>query len=135
MGTIESQALITIEGLEKAGSRNRLSLCSAVAWATIARCAESVLELSRFPPCHSDPAAAGEESLIISSIARQGKNQRCFASLNVTDAFAWAVAYKMIVSPRAGPTLTMDNFAPVNSEMYLTYFLAAEGSCENFRAE
>ena len=44
-------------------------------------------------------------------------------------------AYKMIVSPRAGPTLTMDNFAPVNSEMYLTYFLAAEGSCENFRAE
>jgi len=44
-------------------------------------------------------------------------------------------AYKMIVSPRAGPTLTMDNFAPVNSEMYLTYFLAADGSCENFRAE
>jgi len=53
----------------------------------------------------------------------------------MTDAFACAVAYKMIVSPRAGPTLTMDNFAPVNSEMYLTYFLAAEGSCENFRAE
>ncbi len=53
----------------------------------------------------------------------------------MTDAFAWAVAYKMIVSPRAGPTLTMDNFAPVNSEMYLTYFLAAEGSCENFLAE
>ena len=53
----------------------------------------------------------------------------------MTDAFARAVAYKMIVSPRAGPTLTMDNFAPVNWEMYLTYFLAAEGSCENFRAE
>jgi hypothetical protein len=46
-----------------------------------------------------------------------------------------AAAYKTIVSPRAGPTLTMDNFAPVNSEMYLTYFLAAEGSCENFRVE
>jgi hypothetical protein len=43
-------------------------------------------------------------------------------------------AHKMIVSRRVGPTLTMDNFAPVNSEMYLTYFLAAEGSCENFRA-
>src|SRR5947207_10186475 len=36
--------------------------------------------------------------------------------------------YKTIVSPRAGPTLIMDNFAPVNSEMYLTYFLAAGGS-------
>ena len=45
-----------------------------------------------------------------------------------------AVAYKTIVSPRAGPTLTMDSFPPVNSEMYLTYFLAAAGSCENFRA-
>jgi hypothetical protein len=45
------------------------------------------------------------------------------------------IDHKTIVSPRAGPTLTMDNFAPVNSEMYLTYFLAAEGSCENFRAE
>ena len=44
------------------------------------------------------------------------------------------VIHKMIVSRRVGPTLTIDNFAPVNSEMYLTYFLAAEGSCENFRA-
>src|SRR5207249_486417 len=43
--------------------------------------------------------------------------------------------YSTIVSPRPGPTLTMDNFPPVNSEMYLTYFLAANGSCENFRAE
>jgi len=43
--------------------------------------------------------------------------------------------YKTIISPRAGPTLTIDNFAPVSSEMYLTYFLAAGGSCENFRAE
>src|SRR5689334_15454860 len=42
--------------------------------------------------------------------------------------------YTIIVSPRAGPTLTIDNFAPVNSEMYLTYFLAAAGSSENFRA-
>jgi hypothetical protein len=41
----------------------------------------------------------------------------------------------MIVSPRAGPTLIIDNFAPVNSEMYLTYFLAAGGSCEKVRAE
>jgi hypothetical protein len=46
-----------------------------------------------------------------------------------------AAAYKTIVSPRAGPTLTIDNFAPVNLEMYLTYFLVAEGSCENFLAE
>jgi hypothetical protein len=45
-----------------------------------------------------------------------------------------APAHKTIVSPRAGPTLTIDNFAPVNSEMYLRYFLAAAGSCENFRA-
>ena len=45
-----------------------------------------------------------------------------------------APAHKTIVSPRAGPTLTIDNFAPVNSEMYLRYFLAAGGSCENFRA-
>ena len=45
-----------------------------------------------------------------------------------------ARTHKMIVSPRVGPTLTIDNFAPVNPEMYLTYFLAAEGSCENFRA-
>jgi hypothetical protein len=39
-----------------------------------------------------------------------------------------------IVSPRAGPTLIIDNFAPVSSEMHLTYLLAADGSCENFRA-
>ena len=45
----------------------------------------------------------------------------------------WRV-YNMIVSPRAGPTLTIESFAPVSSEMYLTYFLAAEGSCENLRA-
>ena len=43
-------------------------------------------------------------------------------------------AHNMIVSPRVGPTLTMESFAPANSEMYLTYFLAAEGSCENLRA-
>ena len=42
--------------------------------------------------------------------------------------------HKTIVSPRAGPTLTMESFAPVNSEMRLTYFLAADGSCENLRA-
>jgi hypothetical protein len=29
----------------------------------------------------------------------------------------------------------MDNFAPVNLEMYLTYFLAAGGSCEKVLAE
>src|SRR4029077_20350994 len=28
--------------------------------------------------------------------------------------------YTMIVSPRSGPTLIIDNFAPVISEMYLT---------------
>ncbi len=44
MGTAESQALITIEGLEKAGSKVAFPLCSAVAWATTARCAKSVLE-------------------------------------------------------------------------------------------
>ena len=43
-------------------------------------------------------------------------------------------AQSVIVWPRSGPTLTIDNFAPVNSEIYLTYFLAAEGSCENFLA-
>src|SRR6516164_284549 len=43
-------------------------------------------------------------------------------------------AHKMIVSPRVGPTLTMESFAPASSEMNLTYFLAAEGSCENLRA-
>ena len=42
--------------------------------------------------------------------------------------------HRTIVSPRAGPTLTIDSFAPVSSEMYLMYFLAAKGSCENFRA-
>src|SRR3954466_16320735 len=42
--------------------------------------------------------------------------------------------HNTIVSPRAGPTLTMESFAPANSEMHLTYFRAAEGSCENFRA-
>ena len=42
--------------------------------------------------------------------------------------------HNMIVSPRAGPTLTIEGFAPASSEMYLTYFLAAEGSCENLRA-
>src|SRR5262249_23503447 len=45
-----------------------------------------------------------------------------------------AIAHNMIVSPRAGPTLTMESFAPASSEMYLRYFLAAEGSCENLRA-
>src|SRR6266849_9455779 len=59
--------------------------------------------------------------------------QRIFYSLPAGCADDSA-RYRMIVSPRAGPTLTMDNFAPVNSEMYLRYFLAAEGSCENFRA-
>jgi hypothetical protein len=42
--------------------------------------------------------------------------------------------YSTIVSTRVGPTLTIDGFAPANSEMYLTYFLAAKGSCENLRA-
>ena len=42
--------------------------------------------------------------------------------------------YRIIVSPRAGPTLTMESFAPASSDMYLRYFLAAEGSCENLRA-
>jgi hypothetical protein len=28
--------------------------------------------------------------------------------------------YKIIVSPRAGPTLTIDNLAPVSAEIYLT---------------
>src|SRR6188472_736276 len=42
--------------------------------------------------------------------------------------------YNTIVSPRAGPTLTMESFAPASSAMYLTYFLAAKGSCENLRA-
>ena len=42
--------------------------------------------------------------------------------------------HNTIVSPRVGPTLTMESFAPASSEMYLTYFLAAEGSCENLRA-
>ncbi len=37
--------------------------------------------LSRFPHCHSERS---EESLIISLTARQGKSQRCFASLNMT---------------------------------------------------
>ena len=41
----------------------------------------------------------------------------------------------MMVSPRVGPTLIMDSFAPVNLEMYLTYAFAAGGSCENFLAE
>jgi hypothetical protein len=45
-----------------------------------------------------------------------------------------SVIYRTIVSPRAGPTLTIESFAPASSEMYLTYFLAAEGSCENLRA-
>ena len=53
----------------------------------------------------------------------------------VRSAKCKSIDHKTIVSPRAGPTLTMHNFAPVNLEMYLTYFLAAEGSCENFRAE
>jgi len=48
---------------------------------------------------------------------------------------ARALTHKMMVSPRAGPTLIMDNLAPVNSEMYLTYFLAAGGSWEKVRAE
>jgi len=45
----------------------------------------------------------------------------------------WRV-YNMIVCPRAGPTLTMESFAPASSEMNLRYFLAAKGSCENLRA-
>ena len=40
----------------------------------------------------------------------------------------WLRIHKLIVSPRVGPTLTMESFAPASSEMYLTYFLAAEGS-------
>jgi len=39
-------------------------------------------------------------------------------------------AHKTIVSPRAGPTLTIDNFPPVNSEIVSENFLAAGGSCE-----
>src|SRR5262249_33504514 len=42
--------------------------------------------------------------------------------------------HSTIASPRAGPTLIMDGFAPASSEMYLTYFLADDGSCENSRA-
>ena len=48
---------------------------------------------------------------------------------------AAAPPHRAIVSRRVGPTLTMDNFAPVNSEMCLTYFLASEGRSENLRAD
>ena len=34
--------------------------------------------------CHSDPAAAGEESLIICCVGQLMISQRCFASLNMT---------------------------------------------------
>jgi hypothetical protein len=40
--------------------------------------------LALFRSCHSDPAPAGEESLIISSTIRQAEIQRCLASLNMT---------------------------------------------------
>ena len=36
------------------------------------------LGLSRFPSCHSDPAVAGEESLIISPTEREGKKPEMF---------------------------------------------------------
>ena len=55
-------------------------------------------------------------------------------ALNVERRCRARTRYRMIVSPRAGPTLTIESFAPASSEMYLTYFLAAEGSCENLRA-
>src|SRR5262245_3458068 len=62
------------------------------------------------------------------------------SALRTSARYSWLLrrlprpSYRIIVSPRAGPTLTMESFAPASSEMYLTYFLAAEGSCENLRA-
>jgi hypothetical protein len=35
--------------------------------------------------CHSDPAVAGEESLIVSGLIDKANNPRCFALLNMTD--------------------------------------------------
>src|SRR3954451_14263321 len=66
----------------------------------------------------------------------------CFVSSSGQNAFersgdepqSTARVHNMIVSPRAGPTLTIESFAPASSEMYRTYFLAADGSCENLRA-
>jgi hypothetical protein len=37
-----------------------------------------------------------------------------------TDFTLVAMNYRIMVSPRAGPTLTMDNFAPVSSEIRFT---------------
>ena len=37
-----------------------------------------------------------------------------------TDFTLEAMSYKIMVSPRAGPTLTIDNFAPVSWEIRFT---------------
>src|SRR6266481_141232 len=80
--------------------------------------------------------ADGEEPHSCNQLFRCAKRDqsaqvRSFASLRMTPRRRGMVisspAHKTIVSPRVGPTLTIDNFAPANSGMYLTYFFAAEG--------
>ena len=92
---------------------------------------------------HSEPRRRRGTSQLQSAFAMCAKRDqsaqvRSFASLRMTPRRRGMVisspAHKTIVSPRVGPTLTIDSFAPANSAMYLTYFFAAEGSCENFRA-
>ena len=59
----------------------------------IARCNNSICSPVEIPCCHSERS---EESLVISSTARQGKSQRCFASLNMTaDVVCWIHAKHM----------------------------------------
>src|SRR5262245_14627552 len=82
-------------------------------------------------------------AVILSGSRRRGRSRRTRDDVQgfATESLGFArddrrqnLRHNMIVSPRAGPTLTMESFAPASSEMNLTYFLAAEGSCENLRA-
>src|SRR5213080_724170 len=78
---------------------------------------------------------ANDEAQMTKSALRIEEPLRTW-SLGVPSSFGIRASsfHRTIVSPRVGPTLTMDNFAPASSLMYLTYFLVAEGSCENLRA-
>jgi polyisoprenoid-binding protein YceI len=55
------------------------------------------MKLEAFVPCHSDPAVAGEESLIcFGLLSSNRKGQRCFASLNMTAAFTRGIWSSLI---------------------------------------
>ena len=75
--------------------------------------------------CHSDPAGAGEESLIVSEEIARENRQRCFGSLNMTALFMRTVLRNLVA------TFAIAALSPVASATE-TYKFDASGSTIGF---